>query len=113
MSFKETIVNEIVKSVKTNEPIYKITYIMPEVSFEGDEVWTAGCCNIQSVIYNKSTYFENLRENCCIEKIKENWSLIIDKERKHHNIDMFNIITENNEKFDAIYLYKLSVELLN
>ena len=66
------VVNEIVKGVKTTEPLYKFTYIMPDIEFDDedtDRIYSVSLTNIKSVIFNKTTYVENSLECVadCIE----------------------------------------------
>lgn len=113
MSLKNIVVNEISKCVKTTEPLYKITYIMPDIEFDDDDddrIVGVSCSNIKSVIYNKSTYVENSFE-CSADYIERNWNEIIDKERHHHNISKLNLSIDRCDRH--IMLYKLSVELIN
>lgn len=113
MSLKDMVVNEIIKSVKTNEPLYKFTYIMPDIDFDDedtDRICSVSCTNIKSVIFNKSTYVENSLE-CVPDCIEKNWNEILDTNRHHHDISRFNLFIDKCDRH--IMLYKLSVELLN
>jgi hypothetical protein len=114
MSIREAIVNNIVEGISTKEPLYKFTYIMPEIEFgdddQSDRIETITCSNIKSVIFNKSTYVENSLE-CNPDFIEHNWNEIIDKARHHHDISKFNLFLERCDRY--VMLYKLSVELIN
>lgn len=118
MSLKDIVVNEIVKGVKTTEPLYKISYLMPDLSFDGDDIRSAGVSEIKCVIYNKSTYFHNFREQYedvydPREKLEEKWFNLLDPKIKHHDFEDLDIITKDDEKLRFLYFYKLSVELIN
>ena len=112
------IVNEISKGVKTTEPLYKISNLMPELSFDGDDVRSAMVSSIKCVIFNKSTYFNNFKEQYEDEydplaKLEEKWSNLLDNKIKHHEFEDLDIITKDDEKVRFLYFYKLSVELIN
>lgn len=113
MSLKNMVVNEIVKGVKTTEPLYKFTYIMPDIDFDDedtDRIYSVSLTNIKSIIYNKTTYVENSLESVpdCIER---NWNEILDTKRHHHEISRFNLYIDRCDRH--VMLYKLSVELIN
>ena len=114
MSLKDMVVNEIVKGVKTNEPLYKFTYIMPDIGFDDedrDRLTHISCSNIKSVIYNYSTYVENSLEGSA-DYIERNWDEITDKNRHHHDISRFNIFIDRCDEIHLM-LYKISLELIN
>ena len=114
MSFKNMVVNEIVKGVKTTEPVYKFTYIMPDIEFDDedpDRIYSVSCSNIKSVIFNKTTYVENSIDCLPPDCIDSNWNEILDTNRHHHYIGQFNLIIDKCDR--QVMLYKLSVELLN
>ena len=112
MSLKEMIVNEISKGVKTTEPLYKITYIMPDLEINDDDDYESKyniSCDRKTVIWNKSTYMENMIDSCKVF-VEECWNEVIDKNQHCHKSNRFGYI----EKWDrSIYVYKLSVELIN
>ena len=113
MSLKNMVVNEIVKGVKTTEPLYKFTYIMPVIEFNDDDrdkITLITCSKIKSVIYNETTYVENSIE-CFDNDIECNWNEILDITRHHHDISKFNLSIDSCDR--QVMVYKLSVELIN
>jgi len=107
----EHIVNDIMDKVATKEPIYKITYVLPSFTNQGDDEDPEYCVevDIKSVILNYSTYKENSLE-IVDEYIERNWKEIINKGSKTHRATMLN---EKEQYNQTIYCRKLAVELLN
>jgi hypothetical protein len=99
------------------EPIYKITFILPELEIDDSEYDNENkyhiSCVKKIVIWNESTYFEIMKNNnhikCDIEK-KECWLNIIDSTKNFHCSHSFGY-EKTHEKW--ITVNKLSVELLN
>jgi len=112
MSIKEAIVNNIVEGISTKEPLYKITYILPNLEInddDDDEEKYYVHCDRKTVIWNKSTYMENMIDSCK-EFVERCWNEVIDKNNHHHYINRFGYRTKNDTN---IMVYKLSVELIN
>ncbi len=113
MSIKEAIVNNIVEGISTKEPLYKITYMLPNLDINEDDdddedKYTVSCYR-KTVIWDKTTYMENMND-CCKEFVERCWTEILDKNLYHHTVNKFGYIQEYDK---YITVYKLSVELLN
>ena len=95
------------------EPLYKITYILPRLDIDDDDDDDQDkyyvTCNRKTVIWNKSTYMENINDSRK-EFVENCWNEIIDEDLHHHFSNRFGYTRQRDTN---IMVYKLSVELLN
>jgi len=117
MSIKEAIVNNIVEGISTKEPLYKITYILPTLDIDDEDYdedyehdkYTISCKR-KTVIWDKTTYKENVGSLLSDAEKEDRWLHIIDPKKTNHCIHSFGY-PKIYEQW--IVLYKLSVELIN
>jgi len=112
MSFQDSVIKEIADMTTTKEPLYKITYIHPEIDESGIVMEKA------IVILDYSTFVYNCREYTTDkETLKHNWETIL----AGGQIDAYwfgDLCPDYEYKYNElmkpiIMVYVASVELLN
>jgi len=124
MSFQDSVIKEIADMTTTKEPLYKITFIKPQLkiydnptnSESDDEDYSVPIkycmiCRIRTVIFDKSTWLNTY--NGCLhntEYLDNEWKNLLDMKHHSHKAEVFGFEVPSGHH---IVCRKLSVELLN